>query len=74
MPQTDQEGPATDKLSLLQKGIVNFNNPKSTDAQLESLNNLYVIKNKIKIKKQILSEEFCRLQKLAGIITENKSN
>lgn len=74
MPQTDQEGPATDKLSLLQKGIVNFNNPKSTDTQLESLNNLYVIKNKIKIKKQILSEEFCRLQKLAGIITENKSN
>ena len=74
MPQTDQEGSATDKLSLLQKGIVNFNNPKSTDTQLESLNNLYVIKNKIKIKKQILSEEFCRLQKLAGIITENKSN
>jgi hypothetical protein len=74
MPQTDQEGPATDKLSLLQKGIVNFDNPKSTDTQLESLNNLYVIKNKIKIKKQILSEEFRRMQKLAGIITKNKSN
>jgi hypothetical protein len=67
MPQTDKDGPSTDKLSLLQKGIVNFNDPKSTDAQLESLNNLYVIKNKIKIKKQILSEEFKRMQKLAGL-------
>jgi hypothetical protein len=67
MPQTDQGGAATDKLSLLQKGIVNFNDPKYTDAQLESLNNLYVIKNKIKIKKQILSEEFKRMQKLAGL-------
>ena len=74
MPQTDQEGPATDKLSLLQKGIVNFNNPKSTDIQLESLNNLYVIKNKIKMKNQTLSEEFLRMQKLAGIINESQIN
>jgi len=31
MPQTDQGGAATDKLSLLQKGIINFNDPKSSD-------------------------------------------
>jgi hypothetical protein len=31
MPQTDQGGAATDKLSLLQKGMINFKDPKSSD-------------------------------------------
>jgi hypothetical protein len=33
MPQTDNKGAATDKLALLQKGIVNFDNPQPTDVK-----------------------------------------
>lgn len=33
MPQTDQGGDATSKLNLLQKGIINFKDPKSSDVK-----------------------------------------
>jgi hypothetical protein len=55
MPQTDQGGAATDKLALLQKGIVNFNDPKDSDVKKESLNIDKIAEAK-------------RLQKLAGIL------
>jgi len=35
MPQTDHKGPAIDKLALLQKGIINFNDPKASDAKIK---------------------------------------
>jgi hypothetical protein len=59
MPQTDQGGAATDKLNLLQKGVINFNNPKSTDIksskpaapqQAESFNNLDEVVDKVLAK------------------------
>jgi hypothetical protein len=37
MPQTDKGGAPTDKLTLLQKGMVNFKDPKSGDVKKESL-------------------------------------
>jgi len=37
MPQTDQGGAATDKLALLQKGAINFKDPKDSDVKKESL-------------------------------------
>ena len=35
MPQTDQGGAATDKLAMLQKGTINFKDPKASDVQKE---------------------------------------
>lgn len=50
MPQTDQGGAATDKLNMLQKGTVNFKDPKSTDVQKEvrKLQEIAGIKRKFK--------------------------
>jgi len=55
MPQTDNKGAATDKLALLQKGIINFNEPKDSDVKKESLDTDRIAEAK-------------RLQKLAGIL------
>ena len=35
MPQTDQGGAATDKLAMLQKGVINFKDPKASDVKAE---------------------------------------
>lgn len=37
MPQTDVGGAATDKLAMIQKGEINFKDPKSSDVKKESL-------------------------------------
>ena len=37
MPQTDVGGAATDKLGMLQKGVINFKDPKSTDVKKENM-------------------------------------
>jgi hypothetical protein len=48
MPQTDNKGAATDKLALLQKGIINFNNPKDSDAKIKEAKRLQKLAGIIK--------------------------
>ena len=53
MPQTDADKqPATTKLSLLQKGMVNFKDPADKDVQKESLQEVRRMKKLAGINKK----------------------
>jgi uncharacterized protein YnzC (UPF0291/DUF896 family) len=67
MPQTDQGGAATDKLALLQKGIINFNDPKSSD-----IKNAQAVKEIKRLQQLagILNEEYRK--KLEEIVLEGE--
>jgi hypothetical protein len=58
MPQTDVDGAAIYKLGLLQRGVVNFKEPKSSD-----------VKNTKEVK-QMKINEIKRMQRLAGLLKE----